>query len=118
MTPSAVHHGQAPALHAARGLVLDAAYECCRPERFLRRPPVPPELPTATWINKPDTKEVAHRNQPRGVSSGLTGSAGRSTRPVTSGPSSGELADGPSPNGDARRSGREPVLLARRPLTR
>ena len=59
MTPSAVHHGQAPALHAARGLVLDTAYER-HPERFVRRPPVPPELPTATWINKPDTKEVTH----------------------------------------------------------
>ena len=59
MTPSAVHHGHAPALHAARGLVLDAAYER-HPERFVRRPPVPPELPTAAWINKPDTKEVAH----------------------------------------------------------
>jgi hypothetical protein len=30
------------------------------PERFVRRAPVPPELPTAAWINKPDTKEVAH----------------------------------------------------------
>jgi putative transposase len=59
MTPSAVHHGQAPALHAARGLVLDAAYQR-HPERFVRRPPLPPELPTAAWINKPDTKEVAH----------------------------------------------------------
>ena len=59
MTPSAVHHGHAPALHAARGLVLDAAYER-HPERFVRRPPVPPELPTAAWINKPATKEVAH----------------------------------------------------------
>jgi putative transposase len=59
MTPSAVHHDQAPALHAARGLVLDAAYER-HPERFVRRPPVPRELPTAAWINKPDTKEIAH----------------------------------------------------------
>ena len=61
MTPAAVHHGQAPALHAARGLVLDAAYQC-HPERFVRKPPVPPELPTAAWINKPETKtkEVAH----------------------------------------------------------
>jgi len=24
------------------------------------RPPRPPELPKAAWINKPDTKEVAH----------------------------------------------------------
>ena len=58
MTPAAVHHGQAPELHAARADVLDAAYQR-HPERFVRKPPVPPELPTAAWINKPtDTKEV------------------------------------------------------------
>ena len=59
MTPAAVHHGHAQQLHAARALVLDAAYER-NPERFVRKPPAPPELPTAAWINKPDTKEVAH----------------------------------------------------------
>jgi putative transposase len=59
MTPAAVHHGQAQQLHAARGRVLEAAY-AARPERFVRRAPVPPELPTAAWINKPDTKEDAH----------------------------------------------------------
>jgi hypothetical protein len=41
--------------HAARARVLDAAYE-----RFVRSAPVPPALPTAAWINKPDTKEAAH----------------------------------------------------------
>jgi putative transposase len=59
MTPAAFHHGQATDLHAARARVLDAAYERL-PERFVRKPPVPPELPTAAWINKPATKEVAH----------------------------------------------------------
>ena len=59
MAPAAVHHGQAPALHAARARVLQAAF-ARNPERFVRKPPVPPELPTAAWINKPDTKEVAH----------------------------------------------------------
>ena len=59
MTPSAVHHGHAKRLHTARSLVLNAAYER-HPERFVRRPPIPPELPTAAWINKPDTNEVAH----------------------------------------------------------
>jgi putative transposase len=59
MTPAAVHHGQGPALHAARSVVLDTAYHR-HPERFVRKPPVPPELPTAAWINKPDTEEVAH----------------------------------------------------------
>jgi putative transposase len=56
MTPAAVHHEKAPAFHAARARVLDAAYDR-HPERFVRKPPVPPELPTAAWINKP--KEVA-----------------------------------------------------------
>jgi putative transposase len=59
MTPTAVHHGRAQHLHAARARVLQAAYER-NPERFVRKPPVPPELPTAAWINKPETKQLAH----------------------------------------------------------
>jgi putative transposase len=59
MTPAAIHHGNAQQLHAARARVLDDAY-LAHPERFVRKPPVPPELPTAAWINKPETKEVAH----------------------------------------------------------
>jgi len=58
MTPAAVHYGQAPALHAERQRVLDTAY-AATPERFVRRPPRPPELPAAAWINKP-TEEIAH----------------------------------------------------------
>ena len=59
MTPTAVHHGQAPALHDARGRVLDAAYQR-HPERFVRKPPVPPELPVAAWINEPEKEVAAH----------------------------------------------------------
>jgi putative transposase len=59
MTPAAVHHGRARELHAERARVLAAAY-AARPERFVRRPPTPPDLPTAAWINKPTTEEVAH----------------------------------------------------------
>ncbi len=59
MTPTAVHYGRATELHAQRAIVLADAY-ARSPERFVRKPPVPPELPTAAWINKPDTKEVAH----------------------------------------------------------
>jgi putative transposase len=58
MTPAAVHYGRATELHAARRRVLEAAY-AARPERFVRGTPKPPTLPTAAWINKPDTKEVA-----------------------------------------------------------
>ena len=58
MTPATVHHGRAEAVHAARQGVLQAAY-AATPERFVRRPPTPPALPTAAWINKPDMREVA-----------------------------------------------------------
>jgi putative transposase len=59
MTPAAVHYGHAQELHAARARVLEVAY-ARNPERFVRKAPAPPELPTAAWINKPETKEVAH----------------------------------------------------------
>jgi putative transposase len=59
MTPAAVHYGHAEQVHAARTSVLEAAF-ARNPERFVRKPPVPPELPTAAWINKPNPKEVAH----------------------------------------------------------
>ncbi len=58
MTPAAVHYGRAKELHAARARVLEAAY-AATPERFVGGTPKPPTLPTAAWINKPDTKEVA-----------------------------------------------------------
>ena len=59
MTPAAFHHGHAAQLHAARVDVLDAAYQR-HPERFVRKPPAPPELPTASWINKPKEVAAAH----------------------------------------------------------
>ena len=58
MTPAAVHYGRAQQLHAARARVLADAY-ARTPERFVRRQPRPPALPTAAWINKPTTEEVA-----------------------------------------------------------
>jgi putative transposase len=59
MTPAAVHHGHADAIHAERQRVLDAAY-ANTPERFVRRAPTPPPVPTAAWINKPTTEEATH----------------------------------------------------------
>ena len=59
MTPAAVHHGRAERLQAKRVRVLADAY-AARPERFVKGTPTPPTLPTAAWINKPDTEEVAH----------------------------------------------------------
>jgi putative transposase len=59
MTPASVHYGQAEEIHEERARVLASAYSRT-PERFVLRPPRPPALPTAAWINKPETKEVAH----------------------------------------------------------
>jgi putative transposase len=51
-TPADVHYGRAALVQAQRATVLDAAY-AAHPERFVRKPPVPPALPTAAWINQP-----------------------------------------------------------------
>jgi len=52
-----VHHGRAEAVSAVRSVTLDKAYRA-HPERFVRRPPTPPALPTEVWINPP-AREVA-----------------------------------------------------------
>ena len=59
MTPAAVHHGQRPQLHAARAARARRRLRP-HPERFVRKPPAPPELPTAAWINKPKEVAAAH----------------------------------------------------------
>jgi putative transposase len=57
LTPADVHHGRAGEITAARAVTLDAAY-AAHPERFVRRPPTPPVVPTAVWINPPEKKEM------------------------------------------------------------
>lgn len=58
MTPNQIHFGQADALYAARQITLDAAF-LSTPERFVRQPPKPPQVPTAVWINPPkNTEEI------------------------------------------------------------
>ena len=52
MAPADVHYGRAPAITAARGQVLDAAY-AANPERFVNKPPQPPRIADAAWINPP-----------------------------------------------------------------
>jgi putative transposase len=52
MTPATVHYGRAAAVYALRARVLSHAYHA-NPERFVRGTPVPPQLPTAAWINPP-----------------------------------------------------------------
>jgi putative transposase len=56
-TPADVHHGRAPAVQAARAGVLAAAY-ATHPERFVSRPPAPPKLPAAAWINQPEKEDT------------------------------------------------------------
>jgi len=55
MTPASVHYGRASHINSARQRTLDMAY-ALHPERFVKRPPSPPELPAAAWINPPVQK--------------------------------------------------------------
>jgi putative transposase len=55
--PIDVHYGQAGTVRDARADVLTAAYTR-NPERFVRKHPEPPALPTAAWINKPDETDT------------------------------------------------------------
>ncbi len=57
MTPSAVHYGEDRVIYERRRVVLLTAYST-HPERFVRRPPRPPSLPEAVWINPPSPPEV------------------------------------------------------------
>ena len=58
MTPDQVHYGQADAIYAARQKTLDRAFRTT-PERFVRKPPQPPEKPVAVWINPPTTAQLS-----------------------------------------------------------
>jgi putative transposase len=51
-TPHDVHFGLADQLREMRSDVLQAVY-AKHPERFVRKPPEPPELPRTVWINRP-----------------------------------------------------------------
>ena len=59
-TPADVHHGRAQLRVDERAVVLAAAH-AAHPERFVRGVPRPAALPTAAWINKPNTDQ--HRHQ-------------------------------------------------------
>jgi putative transposase len=51
LTPADVHDGRAEQITSARAVVLEGAY-AAHTERFVRKPPAPPRLPEAVWINK------------------------------------------------------------------
>ena len=54
MTPEMVHYGIAEDVRRKRNNTLDRAYQE-HPERFVRKQPQAPQLPTAVWINPPAT---------------------------------------------------------------
>ena len=65
-TPHSVHYGLAQAINDARQVTLSEAH-LVHPERFVRKPPEPPALPGAVWINPPkllggppDSEPVLH----------------------------------------------------------
>ena len=57
LTPATVHYGHAAEVLAARQTTLDAAF-ATHPERFVNKPPTPLALPSAVWINPPNTKDL------------------------------------------------------------
>lgn len=58
LTPEVVHSQRAELVRDRRQHTLDAAY-AEHPERFVRKPPQPPALPTEVWINPPPKSESA-----------------------------------------------------------
>ncbi len=56
-TPASVHYGTATAIREQRAEVLDAAY-AANPDRFRRKHPSPPKLPTVAWINDPSREAL------------------------------------------------------------
>jgi putative transposase len=58
MKPAAVHDGRASAMRDARQRVLLTAY-AVHPECFVRKPPHPPRLPHAVWINPPKEQSAS-----------------------------------------------------------
>jgi putative transposase len=54
--PVDVHHGRTGQVRQARADVLSAAY-ARNPERFVRKHPEPPTIPTTVWINEPPPED-------------------------------------------------------------
>ena len=62
LTPATVHYGQTERVVAARQETLLAAYRA-HPERFVRRSPQPPSVPSQAWINPP-VERIAESSPP------------------------------------------------------
>lgn len=56
LTPEVVHTQRSAEVRKLRQKTLDLAY-AAHPERFVRKPPQPPDLPTEVWINPPQQSE-------------------------------------------------------------
>jgi putative transposase len=84
LTPAIVHRGQAEIQVQVRQQVLDRAY-AAHPERFVRGRPVPPEVPTAVWINPPSTAAESEGHPAPSYSlvplTGLSGEGDQSNAP-------------------------------------
>jgi putative transposase len=52
LTPETVHYGLAEEVSLKRNVTLARAYQL-HPERFVRKRPIAPQLPSAVWINPP-----------------------------------------------------------------
>jgi putative transposase len=52
-TPASVHYGTADEVREHRAATLTAAY-LAHPERFVSKPPIPPQIQDTIWINKPE----------------------------------------------------------------
>jgi putative transposase len=94
MTPAAVHSGEAARLFAARQQTLTAAY-AAHPERFVKDAPRPPALPTAVWINPPN-------------SAAQPAAAVPAVDPVGNSEHSGELSTSPQPSAQTGAARGEP----------
>ena len=57
LTPESVHYGRAADLLDQRQSILSDAYKA-HPERFVHKPPAPPALPSAAWINAPKNQTL------------------------------------------------------------
>lgn len=59
-TPASVHYGTAEQIREQHGHTLHAAYQR-HPERFVIKPPQPPQISTTIWINKPEPEATTTR---------------------------------------------------------
>lgn len=62
LTPADVHFHRAQVVLQKRQAVLQAAYEKT-PERFVKGPPIPMQLPPAVWINPPQHSSAQIENE-------------------------------------------------------